>query len=89
MEVCKTYRVNRAISSVSSEQTDGRIPIPVPSGAIVTTTDNPLDTLRSVVDVMWGNKAITVLTADLRECATLIDSFSESNAPLGHYRNSN
>ncbi len=89
MGVCKTYRLNRAISSIPSEETDSWIPILVPSGAVVTTTDTPFDTLRTVVDVIWGNKAVTILTADLRDCATLVDPLSESNGRIGYYRNSN
>jgi hypothetical protein len=67
----------------------GWIPILVPSGAVVTVTHSPLDTLCTVVDVIWGNKAMTMLTADLRERATLIDLLSKFDAPLGRYRNSN
>ncbi len=89
MAVCETYRLHRAILSIPSEETDSRLPITVPSGAVVTITDGPFDGL-STVDVNWGNKAVTMFAADLRERATLIDLLSESfSEPLGRYRNSN
>jgi len=89
MAVCQTYRLDQAIRSIPSEETASRIPTTVPSGAVVTVSAGPLDGLRTV-DVMWGNEAVTMFAADLRERATLIDLLSESfSVPLGHYRNSN
>ena len=89
MAVCQTYRLDQAIRSIPSEETACRIPTTVPSGAVVTVSAGPLDGLRTV-DVMWGNEAVTMFAADLRERATLIDLLSESfSVPLGHYRNSN
>jgi hypothetical protein len=89
MAVCETYRLDRAILSIPSEESDSRISTTVPSGAVVTTTDGPLGRF-STVHVVWGNKALTMFAADLLEHARLIDLLSESfSVPLGHYRNSN
>jgi hypothetical protein len=88
MAVCQTYRLHQAIVSVPSEETDSQIPTTVPPGAVVTITDSLLDGFPTV-DVVWGNKSLTLFTLELRERATLIDLLSESNEPFRHYRNSN
>jgi hypothetical protein len=68
----ETYRLNQAILSIHSENPGHRIPIMIPSGAVVTVTEGPLDGLR-LVDVLWEKKTVMMFTIDLRERATLVD----------------
>jgi hypothetical protein len=77
MEISETYRLNKAILSIYSEDSSHRIPIMVPSGSLVTITDGPLDGLR-MVDVIWGKKTVMMFTVDLKSRATLIKSKSSS-----------
>ena len=77
MGVKETYRLNQAILSIHSESPDHRIPIMVPSGALVTVTDGPLDGLR-MVDVLWDKKTVMMFTVDLRERATLLPPGTKS-----------
>jgi hypothetical protein len=67
----ETYRLNKAILSIHSENPGSRVPIMVPSGAMVTISNGPLDGLR-MVDVLWEEKTVMMFTVDLRDRATLI-----------------
>ncbi len=71
MGVAERYRLHKAILSIHSDNDGHRVAITVPSGAIVTVTDGPLDGLR-LVDVLWERKTVMMFTVDLRERATLM-----------------
>ena len=73
MNIRETYRLNEAILSIHSDSENSvhRIPIMVPSGAIVTIMEGPLDGLR-LVDVLWEKKTVTMSTVDLRKRAPLM-----------------
>lgn len=67
----ESYRLDESLLSIHSEENGRRIPILLPSGAVVTVTAGPLDGLR-LVDVIWEKKIVMMFTVDLRERATLI-----------------
>ncbi len=75
MRIQETYRLNEAILSIhsDSENSAHRVPIMVPSGAIVTVMEGPLDGLR-LVDVLWDKKTVMMFTVDLRKRATLLQT---------------
>jgi hypothetical protein len=67
----ESYRLDESLLSIHSEKSGRRIPILVPSGAVVTVKAGPLDGLR-LVDVIWEKKIVMMFTVDLRERATSI-----------------
>ncbi len=71
MRLNETYRLNSAILSIHSQDGGQRTAILVPSGAMVTTKEGPLDGLR-MADVIWEDKTVMMFTVDLQQRATLI-----------------
>jgi len=68
MGLNETYILHKAILSIHSH--DGnRIPIMVPSGATIITTEGPLNGLR-MIDVSWEDKTVMMFTIDVQERAT-------------------
>ncbi|GAC1429402.1 MAG: hypothetical protein NVSMB62_27090 [Acidobacteriaceae bacterium] len=72
MSTSETYRLKKAILYIYCADTAHGVPVVVPSGAIVTITDGPLDGLR-MVDVLWEKKKVMMFTIDLRSRAMLIE----------------
>jgi hypothetical protein len=74
----ETFRLNKAILSIRSEHDGRRIAHVIPSGAIVTVVDGPLDGLR-LVSALWEEWIVMMFTVDLRARSTLI---GKARAPI-------
>ncbi len=78
MKIHETYRINSATLAIHSDGGQ-RIPMMIPTGAVVTLVAGPLDGLR-MVDVNWYGKIVMMFAGDLRERATLIIPDSDGSS---------
>ena len=61
----KSFRLKSATLGITSEQGE-RIPVTIPSGAVIKVVRDPHDGNR-LLDVVWDGKPVMMFTQDVRE----------------------